>query len=207
MKSKLLIATITLFTLQSCEFNKSINKNFSSGLSTQGDGLSSENVYLSIDDKEINSSTFIYGQTFYVNFNKITGFVKEGEAVFPGMELCVVGKDQDTVLYGKDMYAEYTDGVTVTPLLLNANITVADPMKTGNKYTLYVNIWDKKGTGTFKAEMEFDIVPNDKITIVSNNVTYDNIYLFSENNNTTITDNRVKMNDNTYLIFEGLERF
>jgi hypothetical protein len=207
MKNRILTIILSLFVLQSCDVNKSINKDFSSGLSTIGNGLSCENVYLTVNDNETTSSTYTYGETFYLNFNNIVGFKKEGEFVFPGMSLHIVSEKGDTVMQHNDMYSDYTDGIDLSPLLLHANITVASPMFSNNKYTLYTTIWDKKGEGTFKAELDFDIIPNEFIKIENNNVTYDNIYLFSAINKATITDNNAKLNEDIYLIFEGITGF
>ena len=38
-------------------------------------------------------------------------------------------------------------------------------------------------------------------------VTYDEIYLFSQENDKVITDNKIKLNDNIYIIIEGLKGF
>ena len=207
MKNKVFIIALALFTIQSCEFDKSINTDLLTGISTKGDGLSCENVYLSIGDQETNSTTYVYGETFYVNFNDINGFTKVGESVFPGLGLFVLSAEGDTVMQEHDLYADSTKGFALSPLLLSTNITVATPMLSNKKYSLYINIWDKKGKGTFTAKMDFNIVPNEHIKIESSNVKYDNIYLFSEKNNTTITDNKVTMGDNNFLIFEGLTGF
>lgn len=207
MKYTALLMILSLFTLQSCEFDKSVNVDLMSGISTKGDGLSADNVFLTVNDEEITRTSFIYGEIFYLNFNNIGGFKNEGEFVFPGMKLEIVSSEKDTVMQKDDMYANYTEGIDVSPLLLNTNITVANPMLSNKNYTLYVTIWDKKGKGTFKAEMDFDVVHNDKIIIENNNVTYDNIYLFSANDKVTITDNNVNLNDDIYLMFEGLNGF
>ncbi|HJX72271.1 MAG TPA: hypothetical protein VJ346_09970, partial [Bacteroidales bacterium] len=73
--------------------------------------------------------------------------------------------------------------------------------------SLNINIWDKKGEGTFTAKMDFDIISNKQIAIESNHVSYDEIYLFSKEREITITDNAAKFNENIYMIFEGLEGF
>ena len=207
MKKKVFASAFILFSLQSCEFNKSINTDLLTGISTKGDGISCESVNLSIGDQETKSTTYIYGETFYVNFNDVTGFTKVNEAVFPGLDLFVVSEKGDTVMKEYDLYADSTNGFKFSPLLLSTNITVATPIFSNNKYKLYINIRDKKGKGTFKTKMDFNVVPNEHIKIESSNVNFDNIYLFSEKNNTTITDNKVYIGDNNFLIFEGLKGF
>src|SRR4030042_3433757 len=207
MKTKLLVITMLMFAILSCEFRKSVNKDLLTGLTTKGDKLSCDNVYLSDGEEKISRNSFTYGEKFYLNFENIEGFKKDGEYVFPGLQLIVVSQAGDTVMKYKDLYADYTNGMNISPLLLKAHLTVATPMHSNNKYSLNINIWDKKGEGTFTAKMDFDIVPNKQIEIESNHVSYDEIYLFSKEREITITDNAAKFNENIYMIFEGLEGF
>lgn len=202
-----ILIAITLLLI-SCggEFNKSVNVDLISGLSTKGDGLGAGDVYLTVKDERVKRNTFTYGEIFHLNFNNVTGFKKEGGEAFPGMELTVVSEQGDTAMHYDDMYAEQ-GGVDVSPLLLYTNITVAKPMMANNKYKLYVNIWDKKGKGTFKAEFDFDIEPNEAIKVTKDDaIAYDNIYLFSQEEG-TVTNNQIKVNQTYYLMFEGLEGF
>ncbi len=202
-----LIVIILLVTSCGGEVNKSVQVDFMNGLSTKGDGLGSNDVYLTVNGKRTKKNTFTYGEIFHLNFNDVTGFKKEDGKAFPGMELTVISDKGDTAMYYEDMYLNETGGVDVTPLLLYTNITVANPMMTGNKYKLYVNIWDKKGTGTYKAEFNFDVAPNEHIVITKDEtITYDNIYLFSQKGS-TVTNNEIKPNQTYYLMFEGLEGF
>ncbi|MCB0401975.1 MAG: hypothetical protein KDD41_07815 [Flavobacteriales bacterium] len=208
MKTKLSLLTLVVSVFFSCEFNKSVKLDLLTGLSTQGDGLSAGDVYLTInEDERIKRNTFVYGEIFYLNFNDVKGFVKEGENVFPGMELTIVGEKGDTAMHYDDMYANETAGVNITPLLLYTNVTVAKPMTSNQKYTLHVHIWDKKGTGTYRATFNFDVVPNDQIAITKDAaITYNNIYLFSKEDG-TITDNKIKPNQTYFMLFEGLTGF
>lgn len=207
MKTKLILLLIVSSLFISCDFSKSVELDMLTGLSSKGDGLTVSDVYLTVNDGKVKRNTFTYGETFYINFNGVTGFKKEGGNDFPGMELAIVGEAGDTAMYYEDMYADKTEGVNINPLLLYANITVANPMTSNKKYTLYVNIWDKKGTGTFKSKFDFDIIPNENIVVENpNNIAYDNIYLFSKED-ATLTDKLVKVNQKYYMIFEGLKGF
>lgn len=207
MKTKLILLLFVSSLFISCDFSKSVKIDMVSGLSSKGDGLAVSNVYLTVNDEKVKRNTFTYGETFYINFNGVTGFKKEGGNDFPGMELAIISEAGDTVMYYKDMYADKTEGVNVNPLLLYSNVTVAKPMTSNNKYTLHVNIWDKKGTGTFKTKLDFDIVPNENIAVESpESITYDNIYLFSKEDATNTTG-LVNVNQTYYMIFEGLKGF
>lgn len=207
MKNIIIVLGLSLLTLISCDFSKSVNVNLVTGLSTKGDGLSCEDVYLSDGENEINRSSFVYGELFTVYFENIEGFSKSDNNVFPGMSLSVKGEDGEVVLEYDDLYADYTDGVDLSPLVLSAVITAAKPMASNSNYTLLINIWDKKGEGTLEAKLDFDIVLNEHIKIEANGVSYDEIYLFSQERGVTITGNSAFFNENIYLMFEGLEGF
>jgi hypothetical protein len=184
-----------------------VSKDILADLTTKGEGLSCEKVYLSLDDQEINRNTFVYGEKFFLNFNNLEGFNKENDYAFPGMQLVVIDHAGDTVLQNKDVYATYTNGIKRSTLILKANITVGKPMYSNSDYTLFVKIWDKKGVGKFTAQMDFDVVANDIIKIETHNISYNEIYLFSDNRKKAILDDTIQYNDHVNLIFEGLSGF
>ncbi len=205
---KTVILTFLLLTaLSSCDFNKSVKKNLVSGLTAYGDGLSCENVYLSVNGEKITRNSLIYGEEFYVNFNNIEGFKKENENVFPDMRLFVLNKTGDTVFQTNDLCSEFADGINKSPLLLTANLTVAAPIHSNNQYTLYVKIRDKKGTGTYTAKFDFRVNPGELIKIDGNKVTYNELYLFSRDRDKVILDNKIRFDEDIYLLFEGLKGF
>jgi hypothetical protein len=206
MKNYSLLFALVL-TIVSCDFNKSVKKDLMTGLTTKGDGLSCNNVYLSDGTNKISRNEFVYGETFYMKFNDIKGFVKEGTVVFPGMQLIVVNEQNDTIMLENDLFEDQIQGTDLQPLLLTTNLTVAKPIHSGKEYTFLVNIWDKKGDGTFKAKMKFSVEPNEKLVIENNNLTYSEIYLYSKEQEKVVTDNNAIQNEKLYLIFEGLEGF
>lgn len=195
---------IVLLILSGCNFSKSVKKDFISGVFTKGDGLSCEDVYLSVNEEKTQQSAFIYGQKFKMNFNDISGFKKENDNVFPGMEMIVTDNEGDTVLHSNDLYSGYTEGLNLSPLLLTATVTPASPINSGGKYTLYVNIWDKKDKGSFTGEFDFEVVSNEYLKIDANKITYDEIYLYSKEREGVIPDNRIKFNENIFVILEGI---
>jgi len=198
------VAIIILASLAGCNFSKSVEKDFITGLLTKGDGLSCDNVYLSVNDEKTKETTFIYGQKFKMNFDNISGFKKENSNVFPGMQIAVISRDGDTVLQSNDLYSEYTDGLNLSPLLLSATVTAASPITSGSEYTLFVTIWDKKEKGTFTGEVDFKVVSNRHLIVDANKISYNEVYLFSKERGAVIPDNRIKSNENTYVIFEGI---
>jgi hypothetical protein len=203
MKTKILTLILTL-ALGACNFSKSVKIDLLTGLKTSGDLISCDDVYVTVKGQKVNSNEFTYGEEFYLNFNNIEGFKRENDRVFPGMDLSVTSPSGDTLLISKDMYKNYPDGINLSPLLLQSNITVADPIHSNGEYTLAVKMHDKKDKGTYNAVFNFKVVPNEKIVITSSGVSYKEIYLFSAGDKNVITDNNVKLNDKVYLLFEGL---
>ena len=198
---------LCLFTLISCDFSKSVNKDLITGLLTKGDGLSCEDVYLTIDDETILRKTFEYGEEFILNFNNMEGFERLEGLAFPGMTLSVVSQVGDTVIFEQDLYSDLTDGTDHLPLLLNSAIYIADPIHSNEEYTLQVDIWDKKGDGVFKAKLDFIVEPNILINIESNEISFQEVYLYSQESGLIIINQTASFDENVYLVFEGLEGF
>lgn len=207
MRTNILIAITLLFILSSCDFRKSVKTDLMTGLTTVGNGLSCDDVYLSVDSTTISRKTFTYGEKIFLNFNNISGFKKVGEASFPGMQLTVTDKNNDTVMNYNDLYANNKEGFSVPNLLLRTYIIIANPIHSNNDYTLHVNIWDKKGEGTFKAKMNFNVVPDNNIQVEKEKITYQEIYLFSEESKSIITDGNAKLNEKIDIVIDDLDGF
>jgi hypothetical protein len=190
--------------LISCDFRKSVHADLKTGIVTKGNGLSCDEVWISVDEKEIDRNTFIYGEMFLMHFNNMEGFKLENGNAFPGMFMWVIGESGDTVFNTENLYSDYQNGINLSPLLLKANLTVGSPMHSNHKYKVFIKIWDKKDKGTFTAEMPFNIIANDKIIIEKNNISYDEIYLYSLDRDKAIIDGNVLFDEKVYLIFEGL---
>jgi hypothetical protein len=186
---------------------QSVFKDLESGLTSMGKGLSCNQVYLSDGQQVTKRNVFIYGETYYVNYDGMHGFVREAGNAFPDMQILIVGEHGDTVLYINDLYAGYTDGIGNDPLDLYAEITVAEPMHSGGDYTLHVDISDKRGDGSFRTSLDFSVLRDQRIEVESEQLTGREIYLFSQQTGQTITDGRTGFNETIYLLFEGLEGF
>ncbi len=198
---------VFLALLTGCQFSKSVEKDLISGLTTRGNNISCEEVYLTVNNERSTRNSFIYGEIFFLNFSDVRGLAKEKGNVFPGMDMIVINESGDTLMNTGDLLAGYTEGMNYSPLLLTADLTVANPIKSKDDYKLFVNIWDKKGKGRFVSEFDFKVRENDKIIVEPYNVAYDEVYIFSRGLNKVITDNKVKLNDNVYIIIEGLKGF
>lgn len=202
----LLIASTAIFF--SCNFSKSTSLNSTLNLKTQGDGISCEKISLTDGNGyELNSTTFTYGQEINLNFENINGFIEDNNLTYPGMRLMVLSSKKDTVLYSEDLYTDNENGFDMKPLVLVANMTLAAPMHSDEKYTAYILIWDKKGKGTFKVEFNFKIVANPKILVKTKDVDYDEVYLFDQASMKTITNNVVSSEQKVFILFEGIKGF
>jgi len=204
---RIFLYTILIISVGSCDFSRSVEKDLSTGLSARGDGLSCEEVYLSDGEEVIKRNTFIYGETYYVNFDGMEGFERKGSGAFPSMQLIIVSQEGDTVLFVNDLYEGYAQGIENSPLDLYGEVTVADPIHSGGEYTLYVNIRDKMGSGRFRTVLDFKVLPDETIKLSRNQVSYQEVYLYSQQRGRAITNGQAEFNENIYLLFEGLEGF
>ncbi len=178
---------------------------YSQSIKFTGDGIACNDIFLSDGNKKIDHTSFVYGSKFYVNFENMEGFQSVDKKYYPGMGLAVIDGKGDTVLSKDDMYESLTEGTEIDPLTLNCNVTVAAPIRSNEKYTVYVHIFDKKGKGSFDASLDFNVVPNELIHVDSYKMDYQQIYLFSQERGTVITGNQGGFNEHIYLLFEGLE--
>jgi len=206
MKKALLIIWIPVI-LSGCKFSRSVEKDLISGLTSTGRDITCEDVYLEMYGEKTSRNSFTYGETFFIYFNDIKGFASENGSVFPGLELNIMDSNGDTILRAEDLYEGYADGISFSPLVLSSDLTLADPIHSGGKYKAAFHIWDKKGSGTFNSEFEFEVVENKKITVKPKNTSYTEVYLFSQAYNRVVADNVIEFDDNIFIIAEGLKGF
>jgi hypothetical protein len=198
---------VAALVLTGCQFSKSVKKDLISGLTTTGDILTCNNVHLTINNEQTTRNTFNYGEMVYLVYDDIQGFTKENGKVFPLMQILVRNIKGDTVLWADDLYSEYTEGMDFSPLELTADLTVATPINSGGEYELFVKISDRKGKGTYSSNMKFTVSKNEKLQIEPDLVTYNEVYIFSQDDGKVIIDNRIRFEDNIYIIIEGLKGF
>ena len=74
MKTRMSVITLLFISLISCDFGKSVSMDLLTGLSTIGDGLTCDDVYISDGENKLNRNSFKYGEKFYLNFENIKGF-------------------------------------------------------------------------------------------------------------------------------------
>lgn len=202
----LFIAVLLILLTFACDTRKSFNKDLMTGLSTSGDGLSCEEVTILSGGQTIQRSSFIFGEEITIQFQNIDGFkVENGK--FSVMSIVISDINKNIVLKEDDAYKDYSEGISLNPVTLRSELTLARPMKSGQSYNLVINIRDKKGEGKLSAELDFEVKPNEKIKASTHNCGIDELYLFSDNNKKAITDNVITFGDNIHLIFEGVKEF
>ncbi len=125
MKTKLiLLLAITVFAT-SCNYSKSIKKDFLTGIISEGNGITCNDIYLTSNNKKINRNTFSYGEDFTINYEDVMGFIKVNGNDFPGMSITVISSNKDTVLFEPDLYKQYSEeGINFQPLLIQAMLYI-----------------------------------------------------------------------------------
>jgi len=197
----LLFATALFY---GCEFNKSIKKDLMTGLTTQGDGISAEDVFITVNDKKISRTTFVYGEEMVIN---VEGLQRENGKAFPGIRFVVISQSGDTAMATDDLYTQYdTEGITISPLRLTTSLVVANPVKSNEEYTIHIKIWDKKSKGTYTAKLNFKVETNKNITIEKNKAEYTDVYLFAKETKSIVID-EIYQKETVYMMFEGLSGF
>lgn len=193
--------------LTGCQFSKSVKKDFLTGLSSKGESLTCDDIFLTVNNEKISRNTFIFGETFYLHYNDIKGFTVDNGNVFPSMSMTVTSESGDTLLHSDDLYSGNTGGVNYSPLELSAHLTVASPLRSGNSYTLFIKIRDKKGDGCYSSAFKFSLERNKMIQINASGTKHDEIYIYSEGDDKVITDGKIKYDDNIYIFVEGIKGF
>jgi hypothetical protein len=208
MKRHFLLLIIVAAAASACG-NKSVSSDPSIGLTTNGNGLTTGSNYLLVNDKKRSNNNFVYGEKFSIVFNDIRGFTKQGAEVFPGMSLTVFDDKGKKLLYDADLYKDYRDPITLSPLMLLCDISVGRPMMSGKKYTARVHIWDKKGKGTFDAELKFVAMPSpavDKTEKVAG-ADFKEVIFLDKTTGFSIESNEVTAGRNYQVVLEGIEGF
>lgn len=199
--------SFSLLLFSACSFNQSVNTDLSTGAYSRGNGIACDNINIIANGEIENRNTFIYGEKIDIAFNNIVGLNKENNKVFPKLSLYIVQNQKDTLLSESDLFSNYTDGVELSPLQLQANFVALFPHENNETYELFITIADKKGDGSFQYELPFTMVKNDLLTINSTNIRYKSLYLWNETKKLVVTKKEISSNDKYVLIIDGLEGF
>jgi predicted small secreted protein len=139
-----------------CNFSKGAKKDFSTGLSFNYNGFAVQDVLLvdSANNKMSDNKVPLNTQIAVVAVGINNYALKDGKA-YPGMMLQVTDKNGMSVLNAADLFADDQGHPPAAASELRGNITVAQPMKSGETYHVKVHIWDKvKADNVVNAEVD-----------------------------------------------------
>lgn len=198
-----LIAFIILFF--SCKKNVNVNQKIGN-INLENNNLKYKEVYYSKKENKT-PDHFFYGEMLNMHYQGITGFQEKEGSIYPGLQILVLDKNMDTIIFDKDLYKDQKEGLTTSLPNLNPQITLANPFKSNTKYKVYTYVWDKIGNGNFNTETKISVEPYDGIKIKNSSFKFKEIYLFSEQRKKVILDKKIYLYEKVYLIIEGLEGF
>jgi len=161
MKKTSLIATLITLVFTGCNFSVGTKTDLVSGLNSSWNGLTAENIYfVDPEDQSITNKQVTWNTECTFVFEGINNYtLKDGNA-FPGITLTVTDPSGTEVVSFGDMLANYTEGVSPTDAsVLRASLTVGEPMKVGETYTVIARVFDKQNA-------EAEIVSKVNVTVV-----------------------------------------
>lgn len=160
-KISLSVLFLMLVSLVGCEYNFSegVNKDLLSGLKVENSGLTYDEAYLTVDNQRTTDTSFDLGTEVYMNFTGVDYFEEVDGMVYPGAMMVVADSNGKEIMEEDDLFAQY-DETGVDPQLaadMYVSLMIGDPMKSGEQYTWYAKIWDKKGDGKIEGTMELEV--------------------------------------------------
>jgi hypothetical protein len=203
---KRIILFIVPLLIFSCEFNVTKKKDLLEDISYSENGLVSDDVYTLINGKKEKRNQFIFGEKIEVVFNTVTGFSRENGMAYPELKLLLISEDgQDTINYMDNLISGgNTEGTLDNPIELNAFFTNTFPV---DKYKLIVKGYDLKGDGYFNFSMPFEVIKNERISVMHYGLKSNIVYLFDETTDMAISDNIVDLDHKIHLIINGIKGF
>lgn len=198
---------LALAIITSCNIKKSYNKDLNTGAVSIGDGISVGSTSKEVNGNISSKTTFVYGEKVDFIFDNVEGLTNINGKVFPGLSIYIVQNGKDTLMQSDDLLTEFDNGTDLTPLKLNAHFLSILPYNNGEKYMAYVNIFDKKGEGTFRYEFPFEVEANKYPDVKLNNASYNEIYLWDETTKLVISDGNININNQLALIIEHPDGF
>lgn len=204
MKKAAIIIPLFSLLFNACNFNQSVKKDLASGAYSRGDGIGCDEVVIQASGKSGKKNHFVYGEKVNFVFNDVKGLKREGGKVFPGLSMFITKNEKDTVLAYPNLLDNLKEGTELSPLQLQANLIAALPYRNNEKYKVHINIWDRKGEGTFSYELPFAVEESKLLDIHSEGIDYTNVYLWNESLKQPVLKNEVNREDTLILILEGL---
>ena len=208
MKNYLLRIGILSFFIfgASCKFDKSSNQSFNNEISTVGEGLSVDEVFVKTDNEQLDDNTFFYGQKVLTNFENMDGFTIENGKYYPQMAVTVTDENDNVVMQNNYLF-NTDEGLNKSLRTIYGELILANPFQSTKKYTVSYKITDTRGDGVFTSKMDFNVLPNPDIKVQESGITAAEVYIFNSDTRRVITNNEVKFNENLQFQFEGLKGY
>lgn len=156
MKNTLIFAsTLLAITVLSCTNNngnkeQGVSMGFakgakisSSGLKTLNNGLTFKESYFIADAAKTESNEVKIGQKVAIVFDGIEGFEEKNGKVFPVLGILVLDAKSQIMLSYDDLLKSDTGYDVKEATMLTGSLTIGDPLKEGESYTLVVTVEDK----------------------------------------------------------------
>ncbi|MEN8928087.1 MAG: hypothetical protein ABF242_09580 [Flavobacteriales bacterium] len=203
MKSTIyLLIPIFIF---SCEFNIPKKKDFLPETDYIEAGLAADNVWMIVNGEKENRNEIVFGERVEVIFNAVSGFQREEGIAYPGLKMVIVSaSESDTLFFSENVLADQMQGLEDDPLKLEAFFVNILPV--GN-YKAYIKAFDIRSSAYLTYDMPFEVIKNDRISVVEFGLKRKNVYLWDETKGEIIADNIVTVDNKTSLVLEGLEGF
>jgi hypothetical protein len=151
---------VLLLALAGCNFSKGTKKDLRTGLSYSYNGFRLQDVILvdaanqRMTDNKVSLNTKMAIVAFGVN-----GYALKDEKAYPGMMLLLTDKKGTPIINAADLFEGDQGHPAASASELRGDITVAQPMVSGETYHLKIRIWDKVKTEN-EITAETDLVVN-----------------------------------------------
>ncbi len=142
--------------LAGCNFSAGVKKDFRTGLSFKYNGFRVQNVLL-IDpaDKVMADNKVQLNSKIAIVALGVSNYGEKDGKAFPGMSLVVTDKQGTPVLNAADLFEGDQGHPPTSASELRGDITVGNPMQSGQTYHVKVHIWDKlKADNEINAETD-----------------------------------------------------
>lgn len=139
-----------------CNFSKGAKKDLLTGLSYNYNGFRVQDVLLvNAANQKMNDNKVPLNSQIAIVATGVSGYGLKDEKAFPGMMLLVTDKKGTPIINAADLFNESQGYPAASATELRGDITVAQPMVSGETYHVKLRIWDKvKKENELNAELD-----------------------------------------------------
>jgi len=193
-----------LFVHSSCQFNQSIEKDLTTGAVMRGDGIGCDELKLAVNGAAADGNRFTFGDKVTFSFENLVGFKRVDNMAYPKMSMYIVKNDKDTVLAYPELLQAASEGTDLDPLRLDASFTAVLPYINQESFKALLKISDAKGSGTLSYELPFTVEADKELSIATNKLGYEHIYLWNQSQEKIVSAGKVKQSETLLLMLEGI---